>query len=202
MLLQYGGVTVMFPIALLIAGWLWLAGARTACRQWLLTVVGCYVLVGFSKVLFKGWGIGLPGLGIAVFSGHAMNVTLMVPVFASLLARQWVPGLRWPATALGIAFGWWFSVALVAHRLHPLPEAVAGAVIGSAAALGFLWLLERATLRALSPASLALGVVLLGLAASAPKVTAERMLDRFATSLSGAAVPFTHEDLHARRSAL
>jgi hypothetical protein len=202
MLLQYGGVTVMFPIALLIAGWLWQADARAACRQWLITVVGCYFLVGFSKVLFKGWGIGLPELGIAVFSGHAMNITLMIPVLASLLARQFAPGWRWPMAAVGIAFGWWFSVTLVAHRLHPLPEAIGGAVIGSSAALGFLWLLEHSTLRTLPRAYLALGVVLLALAASAPKVTAERMLDRFATSLSGAAEPFTHEDLHGRRSAL
>lgn len=202
MLLQYGGVTVMFPIALLIAGWLWQGQARLACRWWLLTVLSCYALVGFSKVLFKGWGIGLPELGIAVFSGHAMNVTLMVPVFASLLARQFAPNWRWPMAALGVAFGWWFSVTLVAHRLHPLPEAIAGAMIGTGAALGFLWWLEPASLRALPRTSVAMGIVLLGLAASAPKVTAERMLDRFATSLSGAAEPFTHEDLRARRSAL
>lgn len=202
MLLEYGAITVMFPIALVIAGWLWLVRARAACMVWLLTVLCTYALVGASKILFKGWGIGLPSLNIAVFSGHAMNACLMVPVLASMLARQIDPRLRWPAALAGTAFGVWFAATLVGNVIHPMAEAIIGALIGSCAALGFLLVLERWRIPRLGPVVLVPGLMLIVLAAAAPKFTAEYWLDQVATSLSGATKPFRHADLKRESSAL
>ncbi|KTC34349.1 hypothetical protein AO269_06735 [Pseudomonas putida] len=172
MLLEYGAITVMFPIALVIAGWLWLSGARAACAVWLLTVLCAYALVGASKILFKGWGIGLPSLNIAVFSGHCLG------------------------------FGVWFAATLVGNVIHPMAEAIMGAVIGGSAAFAFLLVLERWNLRRLGLAALVPGLMLIVLAASAPKFTAEHWLDQVATSLSGATKPFRHADLKRESSAL
>ncbi|WP_244647915.1 MULTISPECIES: hypothetical protein [unclassified Pseudomonas] len=202
MLLEYGAITVMFPIALVIAGWLWLAGSRAACTVWLLTVLCAYGLVGASKILFKGWGIGLPSLNIAVFSGHAMNACLMVPVLASVLARQVHPYLRWPAALAGIGFGVWFAATLVGNVIHPMAEAIMGALIGGSAAFGFLLVLERWSLQRLGPATLLPGLMLITLAGAAPKFTAEHWLDQVATSLSGATKPFRHADLKRESSTL
>ncbi|WP_236690546.1 MULTISPECIES: hypothetical protein [Pseudomonas] len=202
MLLEYGAITVMFPIALVIAGWLWFSGARAACAVWLLTVLCAYALVGASKILFKGWGIGLPSLNIAVFSGHAMNACLMMPVLASVLARQIHPRLRWPAALAGLGFGVWFAATLVGNVIHPMAEAIMGAVIGGSAAFAFLLVLERWNLRRLGLAALVPGLMLIVLAASAPKFTAEHWLDQVATSLSGATKPFRHADLKRESSAL
>lgn len=202
MLLEYGAITVMFPIALVIAGWLWLSGARMACTAWLLTVLCTYGLVGASKILFKGWGIGLPSLNIAVFSGHAMNACLMVPVLASMLARQVHPYLRWPAALAGIGFGAWFAATLVGNVIHPMAEAIMGALIGGSAAFGFLLVLERWHLQRLGLAALVSGLMLIVLAGTAPKFTAEHWLDQVATSLSGATKPFRHADLKRESSTL
>jgi hypothetical protein len=202
MLLEYGAITVMFPIALVIAGWLWLSGARAACAVWLLTVLCTYALVGASKILFKGWGIGLPSLNIAVFSGHAMNACLMVPVLASVLARQIHPYLRWPAALAGLGFGVWFAATLVGNVIHPMAEAVMGALIGGSASLAFLLVLERWNLRRLGPTALVSGLMLITLAGTAPKFTAEHWLDQVATSLSGATKPFRHADLKRESSTL
>ena len=89
MLLEYGAITVMFPIALVIAGWLWLSGTRAACAVWLLTVLCAYALVGASKILFKGWGIGLPfvkavgeshGGSVSVDSSPELGTTFLIDI--------------------------------------------------------------------------------------------------------------------------
>jgi hypothetical protein len=110
----YGGITVMIPAALVIGAWLWFSASRRSALLWAATLLGVYVIVGFSKILFKGWGIGLHSLNIAVISGHAMNTCLVVTVTLSLLARQISPSLRWPAALLGLVLGWLFAIFCVA----------------------------------------------------------------------------------------
>lgn len=86
-LAQYGGITVMIPAAVVIAVWLWYSRPQ-AVKWWLMTIACTYSIVAFSKLLFKGWGVALQQLDIAVLSGHAMNTSLMVPVAMSLVARR------------------------------------------------------------------------------------------------------------------
>ena len=98
---QYAGITVMLPAAMVVAGWLWCTASRKLALLWLGVLFVAYLVVGFSKVLFKGWGIGLESLDIAVISGHAMNACLVSTVVLSLLLRQLDHRLRW--LALGLA---------------------------------------------------------------------------------------------------
>ena len=143
MLTPYGGITVMLPAALVITGWLWLSRSRRSALLWMATLFVVYSLVVASKILFKGWGVAMESIGIYVLSGHAMNTCLVLTGGLSLLARQVHAGLRWPAALLGLTLGWVFSVYCVAPYIHPLPEAVAGALLGSLAACVFLLGLEK-----------------------------------------------------------
>lgn len=181
----YGGITVMLPTALVVAGWLWFSKSREAALLWGATLFFSYAIVGASKILFKGWGVGLEKFDIAVISGHAMNSCLVITVVLSLLARQISQGLRWPAAGVGLLLTWWFSINCVAPYLHPLPEAVAGAFLGTSAACLFLYLLESREAQTISSGALALGLLLIALNTLTTKHTAEGLLDQIAISLSG-----------------
>ncbi|WP_339467271.1 hypothetical protein [Pseudomonas sp. EL_65y_Pfl1_R83] len=183
-LAQYGGITVMVPAAIIIAVWLWYSNPR-ALRTWVLTVGATYLLVALSKVLFKGWGLSFQHLDIAVLSGHAMNTCLMVTAGASLVARQFNPALRWPAALVGLLASLWFSAYCVAPYIHPLNEALAGAVLGVGAALVFLWRIEATPVK-VSPSFIGGGLVVLLACALLPKYNAELLLNRVAITLSGA----------------
>lgn len=183
---EYAGITIMFPAALVVAGWLWCAASRKMALLWLGVLFVAYFVVGLSKVLFMGWGIGVESLNIAVISGHAMNACLVSTLVLSLLFRQLDHRLRWLALITGLLSTWWFSVQYVGQTIHPLAEAIAGAVVGSAAACVFLYRLEKKQTRKIPLPALAMGLAIIMLSMSIPKYTAEGVLNSLAVTLSGA----------------
>ena len=191
-IVQYAGITVMFPAALVIAVWLWLGASRKIALLWMGVLVTAYLVVGVSKILFKGWGIGLHDLGIAVFSGHAMNACLVLTVMLNLLCQQIDQRLRWPALVAGLLATWWFAINYVAHTIHPLPEAIAGALIGSVAACVFVYNLRQYNVSHVPRPALAMGLAVVMGFSCMPKYTAERLLDHIAITLSGADQAFRH----------
>ena len=183
-LAHYGGITVMIPAAIIIAVWLRYSNPW-ALRAWGITVGVTYSIVALSKLLFKGWGLSSQYLDIAVLSGHAMNTCLMVTVGSSLVARQFNLALRWPAALLGVLASAWFSAYCVAPYIHPLNEALAGAVLGVVAAIAFLWRIETAKVK-VPPSFIGAGLVVVLLCALVPKYNAELLLNQVAIRLSGA----------------
>ncbi|WP_431702936.1 hypothetical protein [Pseudomonas sp. BR20] len=183
-LAQYGGITVMIPVALVIAVWLRYS-TPWALRAWIITLGITYSIVAASKLLFKGWGLSFQHLDIAVISGHAMNTCLMVTVATSVLARQFNLAWRWPAALAGSVISIGFSAYCVAPYIHPLNEALAGAALGATAAIVFLWRVDAAPIK-VSPAFIGGGLVFLLVCALVPKYNAELLLNRVAVILSGA----------------
>lgn len=176
----------MAPAALVITGWLWMTRSRRSALLWIATVFAVYSIVAASKILFKGWGVALESLGIYVLSGHAMNTCLVLTVGLSLLGRQVDQALRWPAALLGLAVGWTFSIYCVAPFIHPLPEAIAGALLGSLAACLFLLGLENIQPGRIPSAALLVGLLFIAFNAATPKYTAESILDHISLRISGA----------------
>ncbi|WP_426114851.1 hypothetical protein [Pseudomonas sp. DSP3-2-2] len=193
-LTPYGGITVMLPAVLVITAWLWTTRSHRSALLWIATVVVAYSIVITSKILFKGWGVALESLGIYVFSGHAMNTCLVLIVGLSLLARQLHQALRWPAAALGLTLGWGFSIFCVAPFIHPLPEAIAGALVGSLAALVFLFGLENIRSGRIPSSALVAGLLLIAFSSTTTKYTAESLLDRISMKMSGADAAFRAPD--------
>lgn len=182
-LAHYGGITVMIPAAFVIAVWLWYS-SRHAFKWWVITVTATYSIVAFSKLLFKGWGVAFQTLDVAVLSGHAMNTCLMVTVAMSLIARQFNPAFRWPAAVAGLIMTGWFSAYCVAPYIHPLNEALAGALLGAVAAIAFLWRIDVAQVN-ISPSFIGGAIVVLLLSALVPKYNAETLLNHVAVIVSG-----------------
>jgi hypothetical protein len=190
----YGGITVMLPAALVIGAWLWLTRSRRSALLWGATLFVVYSVVVTSKILFKGWGVALESLGIYVLSGHATNTCLVLTVGLSLLARQWHPALRWPAAALGLMGGWAFSIYCVAPFIHPLPEAVAGALLGSLGACVFLLGLDNIRPGRIPSAAVLAGLLFIAISTTTTKYTAETFLDHISVKMSGAGQVFRQPD--------
>ncbi|MCU1728863.1 hypothetical protein NTD86_17910 [Pseudomonas sp. 7P_10.2_Bac1] len=187
---QFAGISVMFPAALVIAAWLWAAASKKIACLWLGVLLCAYFIVGVTKILFKGWGIGFHGLDIAVFSGHATNSCLVFTVMLSLLCQQIHPRLRWPAFGIGVVLTWWFSINYIGHTIHPLAEAIAGALVGTISAGVFLMLLSHHPIGKIPRPALAMGLVVVLVCSLSPKYSAEKLLDHIAISLSGAEQAF------------
>lgn len=193
-LTPYGGISVMLPAALVIAVWLWMTRSRRSALLWGVTLLVTYSVVVISKVLFKGWGVALESLGIYVLSGHAMNMCLMLPVGLSLLARQIRPSLRWPAAGVGLVLGVLFATFCVAPFIHPLPEALAGALLGCTAACLFLASLENLTTGRIPSAAVVAGLLFIAISSNATQLNAERLLDRISMKMSGSDQAFRQPD--------
>lgn len=190
----YGGITVMLPAALVIGAWLWTARSRRSALLWAATIFVAYSAVVISKVLFKGWGVAIESLGIYVLSGHAMNTCLILTVGLSLLARQRSRPLRWPGALLGLSLGWLYSVFCVAPLIHPLAEAVAGALLGSLAACVFLLYLENQTARRIPSSAVLAGLLFIAISSTTTQYNAERLLDRISVKMSGSERAFKQPD--------
>lgn len=196
-LTSYGGISVMLPAALVIGGWLWTMRSRRSALLWSATLLVSYCVVATSKVLFKGWGVALESLGIYVLSGHAMNMCLMLPVGLSLLARQVRPSLRWLAAGLGLLLGVLFAVFCVAPFIHPLPEAIAGALLGGGAACTFLACLERHSGGKIPSSAVATGLLFILISGTTTQFNAEKLLDRISMKISGSDQAFRQPDWRA-----
>lgn len=186
----------MLPTAIVIGVWLWHSRPQ-ALKWWLLTVLFTYSVVGFSKLLFKGWGVAFALFDIAVISGHAMNTCLMVTVAMSLVARRINHQWRWPAAVGGLLLTGWFAAYCVAPYLHPFNEALIGGLLGSGAALAFLWRLEVMEVR-VSPSMIGGGLVIVLLSALLPKYNAERLLNQVAIAVSGAEQAYRQPEWRGR----
>lgn len=196
-LTPYGGISVMLPAALVIAAWLWTTRSTRSALLWGATLLVTYSVVVISKVLFKGWGVALESLGIYVLSGHAMNMCLMLPVGLSLLARQIRPSLRWLAAGLGLGLGVLFAVLCVAPFIHPLPEAIAGAMLGCTAACAFLACLENHSTGRIPSSAVATGLLFIAISSTTTQFNAEKLLDRISMKISGSDKAFRQPDWRA-----
>lgn len=201
-LTPYGGISVMLPAALVIAVWLWTTRSPRSAALWGVTLLVTYSAVVISKVLFKGWGVALESLGIYVLSGHAMNMCLMLPVGLSLIARQIRPALRWPAAGLGLMLGGLFATFCVAPFIHPLPEALAGGMLGGIAACVFLASLENIRAGRIPSAAVLAGLLFIAVSSKLTQLNAERLLDRISMKISGSDRAYRQPDWRTETDAL
>ena len=133
-----GGVAVTGPLGVLVAVWL-LAGRNWRLSfNWCLLYGGGLVAVVATKVLYYGWGIGIPEWQFAGLSGHAMRACAVYPVAFYVAFRTAQPATRHAALAAGVLLAVLISVSRVPVHAHSVSEAVLGAIVGFAVAIGFL----------------------------------------------------------------
>lgn len=136
LLLHLGDPRVTMPLGAALLAWLLAARAWRLALCWGLLLGGGLGLVALSKIVYLGWGGGLPLLCYKALSGHAAGASAVYPMLFWMLAHG-RPG-RWQGHALraGLGLGALTTAVLVADDQHSVAEALAGCVLGTAVSLG------------------------------------------------------------------
>lgn len=143
-LTHLGASSLLLPvIALLIAG-LWQSRQIAALRIWLAGILTATALTLATKILYMGWGIGIPSLDFTGISGHTLLATSVLPLLSVVSLGAW--GKRsLPLTALlGLLLGAGVGISRIALDTHSNSEVVLGWLLGAAISYGTLRLMDTA----------------------------------------------------------
>jgi hypothetical protein len=192
-----GNISILLPLALLIALLLWLpASTRRLCVVWFVIVVVVETIVAATKVLYMGWGLGITSLDFTGLSGHAALSLLVWPVAFSLLVRH-KDALR----AFGVTFGFLLASVIAVSRLeihaHSVAEVVFGGILGAAASSLFLVRYRRLFHVVALPRWLAMTLILPFAIGYGHAMPTESTLEGVARILSGHSYVYTRADLHS-----
>ena len=143
LLLHLGDLNVVLPIAAAIGAWLLAARAWRMAFWWCLLFAFGVTLVGASKIVFMGWGGGVPALSFKSFSGHATGAMAVFPMLFYLVMQGTAPHLGKAGAGAGVLVGLTVASLLVAFGEHSAAEALAGCALGAMASLGSLHLAGR-----------------------------------------------------------
>lgn len=190
-----GSALCVLPLVLLWGAALWpRADARRAVLCWWTAVAVAVLMAAGSKIAFYGWGTGVRAWDLTCFSGHTVLAFSLWPVALAVLVPARPHGLRLLAVLAGIAFAVLIAVSRVKLRAHPIPEVVAGMMLGGVVAAIGLRALWR---HALAPRATAtvLGLLVLGAALATlpgghfPMLPTERWLAHVGAALAGRDAP-------------
>jgi membrane-associated phospholipid phosphatase len=101
--------------------------ARRSAWRWVAAIVATTAVTTASKVAFLGFGIGIATLDFTGFSGHSMYATAILPVLAAIIAGR-------TGAVVGVLLALLITYSRVNLGAHSTSEAIAGMVLGSAAA--------------------------------------------------------------------
>jgi hypothetical protein len=159
-LLHLGDPRVTMPLGAALLAWMLAARAWRMALWWGLLLAGGLSLVGISKIVFLGWGGGVPLLGYKALSGHAAGASAVFPMLFWMLAHGRADDWQGRALRLGLGLGVLNAVLLVFEDQHSVAEALAGYAVGAAVSLGSIRLgsagMPALRLKGLLPAMVAL----------------------------------------------
>jgi hypothetical protein len=125
-----GDTSFMLPAALALLAWMALAGEWRAALRWSALFLTGILVVTLSKMLHLGWESGIPAIGFAAFSGHAMLTAAVTPVGLYLLTLECPHWLRQLAIGASVAFTFAMGVFLSVYDLHTVSEIIGGMLVG------------------------------------------------------------------------
>jgi len=135
---HYGDVTITSLAAAAIAAWLFIEDEKRLAIWWSALYAGGMGIVVATKMAFIGWGIGIPAIDFAGFSGHAMRSAAVMPVLFYLILQRTHMALRVGGVMLGLTFSLLVGVSRVVLHAHSVSEVVAGLWLGAAIGLAFI----------------------------------------------------------------
>ena len=154
-----GGMGVTGSLSVAIAAWLAAAHCRVRALYWCLLFGCAMVLVIATKIVFIGWGLGLPTVDFTGFSGHATRAAAVFPVAAYLLLIQRTRWQRSVGVAGAVLLAMLVAYSRVVVKAHSGSEAVLGCMLGLLTAAAFIGLVRA--LRDFVPHPLLIGLTVL-----------------------------------------
>ncbi|WP_454737063.1 hypothetical protein [Cupriavidus necator] len=155
---QLGSVTLMVPVALLIALALSVGGAWRSALRWLVSFGLGAALVGAAKLAFDYGGWYLPQLGLYSVSGHAMLTAATCPVLLMLLGSALGPRAARFGWFAGLALALIMAERLVSGHYHTWCETLLGGMVG----LTVAWVNAGIRIRGAAPQIVLLAVLASG----------------------------------------
>lgn len=137
-LVDIGHSAAMLPVAAAITAHLIAGRASKSAMWWAGMFTAGLTVVALSKLLFLGWGIGIPILDFQAFSGHAFRATAVIPTFFFVVAHPISPSCGRKAVTLGITTSLVICWLLIYFKFHTISEVFVSAVLGSVVGIGFM----------------------------------------------------------------
>src|ERR1700712_3928195 len=132
-----GSTAVTAPAGVAIGVWLMASNHWRLALNWAYWYGGGMAVVVLTKLAFLGWGLGIPALEFAGFSGHAMRAAAVFPV--ACYVGLYGAGVRWRRAGIcfGVILALLISVGRCMTHFHSVSEAVGGSLLGLVVAFGF-----------------------------------------------------------------
>ncbi len=166
--------------------------ARRSAWRWMAAIVATTAVTTVSKVAFLGFGVGIAAIDFTGFSGHSMYATAILPVLVAIVAG-------WRGGIIGLLLAVLITYSRVLLNAHSWSEAVAGLLLGAAAAGWTLsdYLAHPGAVRAPWWLPLLLAAWLTLLPMRAPPSRTHSLVVAISLKLSGRARPYTRFELLA-----
>jgi membrane-associated phospholipid phosphatase len=125
-----GSASLLLPVLIMVTTGLWRSNQKEAVRIWLQSISLAIAITLTTKILFLGWGLGIPSIDFTGISGHTVLATSVLPiVFSSALVfgknRISIAGV---AIGLLLAFG--VGISRIVLGAHTLSEVLFAWVLG------------------------------------------------------------------------
>ncbi|MCP3019164.1 phosphatase PAP2 family protein [Cupriavidus basilensis] len=187
---RFGETSLLLPCAVLIAAWLFHAGAVASARRWVLSFGVTAAVVLASKLAFMGWGIGCAALNFTGFSGHSMMSASVLPVLLYLIVSARHPRLAVGAGGIGLLLALLVGVSRLKLQAHSGSEVLGGLALGFAVSLSFIFRGRRPARSAPALAAALVVVLMLGVPAVGVAAPTHHWLEILAARLAGRDKPF------------
>lgn len=187
---RFGETSLLLPCAVLIAAWLFHAGAAASARRWLIAFGATAAVVLVSKLAFLGWGIGCAAINFTGFSGHSMMSASVLPVLFYLVVPARHPRLAVGAGCLGLLFALLVGVSRLKLQAHSGSEVLSGLALGFGASLTFMLWSARPARSAPALAGALVLVLMLAVPAAGVAAPTHQWIEMFAARLAGRDKPY------------
>jgi len=188
--IDIGHTELMFPLAAAVAAWL------VAGRTWKLALYWCMMfaagagLVAMSKVIFLGWGMGIPSIGFKALSGHALCAAAVLPVFFFVALQYAGAAWRVAGVGCGVAVSIGIGALMVYFDYHSAAEVIGSLVLGLMISIGYFRLSSAFPLPRVSRWTVSASVLTFVLIFSLKPAMINHQLVDVALHLSGRDLPF------------
>ncbi|MGI4850222.1 MAG: phosphatase PAP2 family protein [Janthinobacterium lividum] len=134
---QFGSVTLLIPLAILLAGALWHYEGRRAAMTFMVPMTGCMSAMLLLKLYFISCGTG-QAYGITSPSGHTASSTFVLGSVAVVVATHVRRYKAWMVLGLSTALILAIAISRVLLGAHTVEEVVAGFAVGVVTLLLFV----------------------------------------------------------------
>ena len=175
-----GDTAVTVPLAILMFGFLALAGERRLAVGWAIIVLAVVASISGMKLVLGICGPALIGPALRSPSGHTAISLVVYGGYAAIVSAAWRPGARLLFRAAAILFALGIAVSRVVLRVHSPAEVAVGIAVGSIALAVLYIVVARSRPGPLRFRWLAMSVAIAFLLFYGDRWPAERALHRFA----------------------